>query len=614
MEQKAKFVFEVSYEVCNKVGGIHTVISSKAQFMKDVYGDNYIAIGPYFEEKAKMEFDETKCPHAFLEEAIKEMKDAGIECKFGVWRVPGNPYAVLVDYRAVMDIKNAVKGKFWELYGIDSIRSGMDYDEPLMWSYACGILIEKMLEKMKHDEKKRVVVHLHEWLSGGTLFYLKMRDIDVPVVFTTHATMLGRTLAHHLHNFHEVVESGLKEGKVVDEKMAYKFWMEAKHQTERKCAELATVFTTVSDTMVEECMFILGRRPDLVLPNGLDMRSFPSIEMITYLHVMNKQKLLDFARGYFSPYYEIKTDGTRFIFISGRYEFRNKGIDIFIRALGKVNRMLKAEGCKTDYFALILVPSGVKAERQDVLENISLYRGIKDYMEEILERVEDRFMDVVTNRRKGDIASRIRNVLTEEERLKLRKLSLSFQSRTEDRAPLTPFVLNYEEKDDIILNELKKEGLLNRKEDKIKVVFYPSYLSITDRLLGMDYKSVVMGCSVGIFPSYYEPWGYTPLETAALGVVAITTDFAGFGRAVMKLEEVDKDGIIVLKRKGKSDEEVVEELASHIYTLLKSPKERIGVLKHHAVELSRHFDWNVLGWRYIEAHNLAIDKVSKEGT
>ncbi len=615
MEKKADFVFEVSYEVCNKIGGIHTVIASKAPFMQDVYGENYITIGPYYEEKARMEFDEMHCPHEFLQRAIDEMNSAGIPCKFGRWRITGNPYTILVDFRPVLDIKNSVKGMFWELYGIDSIRAGWDYEEPLMWSYACGMLIEKILSNIRNKERCYIALHLHEWLSGGTLLYLRMKKIDAPVVFTTHATMLGRTLAHHLPNFHEMVEQGLKENGRVDESLAYRFWVEAKHQTEKKCAELATVFTTVSDVMAEECLYILGRKPDLVLPNGLDMRNFPSREDANFLHIINKRKLIDFVRGYFSPYYEINTKDTRFIFISGRYEFRNKGVDIFIKALGKVNRMLKAEGCRTDYFAFILVPSGVREERQDVLENISLYRGIKDYVEEILRKFDDRIMDLITNRRCQDMTSRMKELFTEEELLQLRKLSICFQSRSDSIAPLTPFMLSYDEGQDAILTALKREGLLNRKEDKIKVIFYPAYLSITDRLMGMDYKSVVLGCSVGVFPSYYEPWGYTPLETAALWAVAITTDLSGFGRAVMKLvkdNQKNESGVIVLRRRGRSDDEVEEELAAHIYSLLKMTRERMGRRKHYAAELSRHFDWGVLGWNYIKAHNLAVERSMKD--
>ncbi len=610
MEKKADYVFELSFEVCNKVGGIYTVVSTKANSMKRIYGGNYVAIGPYFEEKAKLEFDEIHDNHHPFSGVLEEMRSSGIDCRFGIWRVNGDPYVILVDFRKLMEVKDDIKSRFWEWYKIDSIRAGWDFEEPLVWSYAAGLLLEKIINSLSD---KKIVIHFHEWLSGGALLYLAHKKKNVASVFTTHATMLGRVLAHNVNNFHEMIEDGLKNNERVDETLAYKYGVEAKHQMEKVCAETATIFTSVSELMADECEYILGKRPDLILPNGIDRSTYPSPEITSYLHVKNKRKLLDFLRGYFSPYYEINTENTRFIFISGRYEFKNKGIDIFIKALGKVNANLKAEGCETDYFAFILVPSDVKLERQDVLENISLYRGIEEFVDETTEDMKTRLMDMITNQRRKTLEARASAFFTEEEILRMRKLSMSFQSRKDALPPLTPYVLNYDEKKDAILNALKENGLLNRKEDKIKVIFYPAYLSISDRLIGMDYKSVVMGCSAGIFPSYYEPWGYTPLETAALGVVAITTDLSGYGRFVAKLlsnVEMHRSGIIVLRRKGRDEAEVINDLANLISQILKYTKEEISVRKHHASEIAKQSDWHEMIWNYIKAHNMAIEKIT----
>ena len=610
MEKKADYVFEVSFEVCNKVGGIYTVVSTKAEYMKRIYGENYILIGPYFKEKAKLEFDELDEGKTEFSDILYELKASGIDCKFGIWRVNGDPYVILVDFRKLMEVKNDIKTKFWEWYGIDSIRAGQDFEEPLVWSYSVGILLEKILEAL---EGKKVVVHFHEWLSGASLLYLAHKKKNLATVFTTHATMLGRVLAHNVNNFHELVEEGLKKNKCVDETLAYQYGVEAKHQMEKKCAEVATIFTSVSDIMRDECEFILGKKPDIVLPNGIDRSSYPPPEVISYLHVRNKNKLLDFLRSYFSPYYEIRTEKTRFIFISGRYEFRNKGIDIFIKALGRVNKFLKAEGCETDYFAFILVPSSVKLERQEVLENVSLYRGIEALVDDMTSEMKSRLIDIIANSRQKSLEARLSSIFTKEEILRIRKLSVSFQNR-DGSAPLTPFVLDYDERNDAILNSLRENGLLNRKEDKIKVVFYPAYLSIADRLLGMDYKSVVMGCSVGVFPSYYEPWGYTPLESAALGTVAITTDLSGYGQFILRVRGENKNknevesGVIVLRRKGKKDEDVVADLAHTIYRLLKLSKEEISAIKHNAVELARLSDWEKMIENYVLAHNLALER------
>ena len=612
MEKKTDYLFEVSFEVCNKIGGIHTVVSTKASHMKRIYGENYFLVGPYFKEKARLEFDELDYNELPFSKALEEMKASGIDCKFGVWRINGDPYVILVDFGSLMEVKNDIKARFWEWCEIDSLRAGRDFEEPLVWSYAAGMLLDRIFNQLKD---KQVVFHFHEWLSGGALLYLWMKNPNAATVFTTHATMLGRVLAHNVNNFHELVEEGIKKNAGVDEKLAYDYGIEAKHQMEKKCAETAKVFTTVSEIMSDECQFILGKRPDLVLPNGIDRSEYPSPEITSYLHVRNKKKLLDFLRSYFSPYYEIRTDRTRLIFISGRYEFKNKGMDVFIKALGRVNANLKAEGCETDYFALILVPSDVRVERQEILENVSLYRSIDAFVDEIADELKSRLVEIISNRRGGALEDRVSKFFTKDELLRMRKLSISFQNR-EGNAPLTPFVLNYDENRDNILRALKENGLLNRKEDRVKVVFYPVYLSISDRLLGMDYKSVVIGCSAGIFPSYYEPWGYTPLETAALGVIAVTTDLSGYGKFIIKAMErnnKEKQGVIVLKRKGKREDEVVRELANTIYTIFKYSKEEISLRKRHALELAKLSDWGEMVKNYVLAHNMALEKPRKAG-
>ncbi len=616
---KPDYLFEASFEVCNKVGGIYTVVSTKAKYMKELYGENYYAIGPYFKDKARIEFEEIELEgwsDEVIKQAVKNLSKKGIKCHCGKWNVPGNVNAILVDYSSLIDAKNEIKRKLWESFKIDSLRAGWDFEEPMLWSYAVGMLIEEISKKLK-DSNKTCVLHMHEWLSAFALLYLKMKKADmenIGSVFTTHATMLGRAYAHSNPNFHEEIEEGLRKGKRIDESLAYKFCIEAKHQTEKKAAYLVDVFTTVSEVTADECEYILGKRPDIILPNGIDADDLHYPELLSHMHILLKRKVMNFLRGYFGPYYQINTENSRIIFISGRYEFKNKGIDIFIKALGRVNEKLKAEGETTDYFAFLLIPSATAGEREDVLENISLFRGMQNYVDELLKEMKVEILDRIATKRTLSWNSFLKEIMPEEKISQLRKLSLSFQSR-DGNAPLCPFNLAYEESKDAIMNVLKENNLLNRKEDKIKVVFYPAYLSLSDRLLCMDYRSFLLASSAGIFPSYYEPWGYTPLEAALLGVLAVTTDLTGYGQFLIKNGKIkiedDSNGIFVLKRKGRNEEEIVESLAKEIYKILKYSKEDIGIRKQRAYMIAKLSDWRKMVKYYLEAHKKALEKATK---
>jgi len=152
--------------------------------------------------------------------------------------------------------------------------------------------------------------------------------------------------------------------------------------------------------------------------------------------------------------------------------------------------------------------------------------------------------------------------------------------------PLCAFDLNYGQ--DEILSALWDNGLRNREQDRVKVVFYPTYLSVGDRLLSMDYNDFIVASSAGIFPSYYEPWGYTPVETAANGALSITTDMAGFGKFLQdKTEEDERKGIKVLEREGRSDEVVAEDLAEMVEDFVTYPKTEITERKHTQCQEAR---------------------------
>ena len=442
------------------------------------------------------------------------------------------------------------------------------------------------------------------------MLYLEKSSAHYATVFTTHATMLGRTIAGAGVDIHQEIREGLKAKKTVDPQKAYDFNMEAKHLTEVACAKTCEIMTVVSNTLADEAEYILGRRPDIVLPNGLDMSRFASMETLSYLHKRYKDKIIDFIHGYFEPYYCVNTEDPRIIFTSGRYEYTNKGYDVMIESLANLNSRLKKEGSKKDVFAFIFVPSDINGENLDVLKNISMFHTIEDYVEEILPSIKEKILHSIAS---GTFTKTMKecSILDEAEASDLKKMSIAFNSKTGQVPPLSAFQLKYPEENDTILKNLRASGLLNRSEDRVKVIFYPTYISKADRLLALDYFTLMIGCSIGVFPSYYESWGYTPLETAASGTISITTDAAGYGQFIKGKSNGNPSGIFVLKRLYKSESECAEELYQLLYSLANMSKDGIIFQKNRAKELSVLADWKVLVNYYFKAHEMAVEKMQK---
>jgi len=566
------------------------------------YGNDYYTIGYYDANAAKTEFEELE--NAKFAGVFAALEKEGVKCRFGRWMVPGYPNCILVDASGLKPRVNEIKRKLWDDYKIDSLRSDAWFDDPLVWSWGCGML----LEKIPREDKTRVpVAHFHEWLAGIAMLYVKKSGAHYATVFTTHATMLGRTLANFDSDIHKEIRDGIKARKTVNLKKAYDCGMESKHLTEVACAKTCDIMTVVSDNLADEAEYILGRRPDIVLPNGLDMNHFASMETLSYLHKKYKDKIIEFLQGYFEPYYEINTEDPRIIFTSGRYEYKNKGYDTMIEALAKLNNRLKNDGSKNDVFAFIFVPSDVSGENLDVLKNISMFHTIEEYVTEILPSVKEKIMHSLISG-SFDRAMKECAVIDSGEAADMKKLSIAFRSKSGQCPPLSAFQLKYREEDDAVLKNLRASGLLNRKEDRVKVIFYPTYISKADRLLALDYFTLMIGCSIGVFPSYYESWGYTPLETAASGTISITTDAAGYGQFIKEKTKGLESGIFVLSRLHKSVSECAEELNQLLYTLVNMSKEDIIFQKNRAKELSVLADWKNLSRNYFKAHEMAKSK------
>lgn len=391
------------------------------------------------------------------------------------------------------------------------------------------------------------------------------------------------------------MEAAVDRGYVEDEK-AKEFGVNAKHQVEKTAAQEADVFTTVSKNTGEEATAVLGTEPDVILPNGFNVEDFPSLEELSYQHKEKKEEMKQFLRAYFEPYYSVDLESDpRIMFISGRYEFHNKGLDLFADALAEVN---EKEG--DDFFVFFFVPSDTRGPKREVLDNMALYEELEDYIDSVIPKVRNELLESVTAGEDPEGLEDLVNSGT------LESLQRNFHARKSKEAPLCAFDLNYNH--DNIIERLRERGITNSEDDRVKVIFYPTYLSVGDRLLSMSYKDAMVASTAGIFPSYYEPWGYTPVETAANGALSITTDMAGFGHFLMdNTSEDERKGIRVLRRQNFSDEEAAQSLADMIQEITEYSKTEITERKHNARKLAQMTSWEKLGENYLEAHKEAVN-------
>ncbi|MBI2649832.1 glycogen/starch synthase [Candidatus Woesearchaeota archaeon] len=591
MDEKADVLFEVSWEVCNKVGGIYTVVKSKAAKMVETYGDNYFMVGPYFASKAIGQFQE-EIPDEICKAPFEELKKLGVICHFGKWLTEGNPSVILVDFVNYKYRINDIKRELWDWYKIDSLRATADYDEPVVWAYTAGMLIEKLSQCFQN---KKIVAHFHEWLSGAGLLYLKKKNARIATVFTTHATVLGRTLASSNIDLYNVWN------RINPDQEVYKYNIEAKHLIEKNSASFADAFTTVSEITGMEASYLLKKKPDVLLPNGLDIGKFPTFEEVVIKHKLQRDRIREFMLYYFFPYYTFDPKETLIYFIAGRYEFHDKGIDIYIKALGKLNEKLKQLKSKKTIIAFIWVPANFRNIRPELLENKTLYQDIKDALEESIPDVEKNIIYSFVADKKA-----AKETLFDEEFLTEMKTRIA-RFLKKGRPPLLTHDL-YDE-NDIILKTIIAANLKNEEQDPVKIVYYPIYLSGADGLLNLNYYEAMQGSHLGIFPSYYEPWGYTPLEAGALGVSSVTTDLAGFGRYFCaECMQTETPGIFVLKRLNRNDDDVVSQLVNVMFNFANLSREDRIANKLQARKTASMADWKTFVNRYIEAHNMAVGK------
>ncbi len=586
-------LLEASWEVCNQLGGIYTVLRSKVPSTVARWGNRYCLIGPYNHQNAQLEFEPAPLVGA-IGQAVAQLNEMGLKAHYGRWLVSGRPHVVLLDYTSVLPQLADVK---YRLYADHHIPSA---DEPLVNDViAFGEMTRVFLQILAQKEagRRKIIAHCHEWMAAAAIPMLRHEAWPGTLVFTTHATILGRYLAMNDPDFYGRLSSFDSGGE------ARRFNIETQHLIERAGAHASHVFTTVSDVTAEECRHLLGRNPDVLLPNGLNIQRFAALHEFQNLHAQYKAKIHEFTMGHFFPSYSFDLDNTLYFFTSGRYEYRNKGIDLTIESLARLNyRLREAQSPVTVVFFIITRAPYRNVNVQALQSNAMLdeFRIIADAMK---EQIGDAIFHAAAAGQVPDF-----NLLVDEYwRLRLRRTMLAWRR---EQPPLIVTHDLHDDQSDPILNQLRTCQLFNNRHDHVKIVFHPEFITATSPLFDIDYDQFVRGTHLGVFPSYYEPWGYTPLESLALGVPAVTSDLAGFGSYLHQLiPEHDQKGIWVVNRRHRDFDWSANQLTDIMFNFCQLTRRERIQMRNVVEGFSEHFDWHNLARRYHEAHELALDRM-----
>ena len=535
------FLFEVSWEVCNKVGGIYAVLSTKAATLKAQFGDGLVFVGPDLWREHESPFflpNADTTLSAWAEQANRE----GMRVRVGRWNVPGNPQVVLVDFTPFYEQKNAVYGQMWEWYGVNSMAAYGDYDEGCVFAYASARVIESMYRYLC-PLRSKVVAHFNEWTTGMGVLYLKHQLPSVATMFTTHATCVGRSICGNNKPLYDYLPG------YFGDQMADELNITSKHSVEKHAALMADCFTTVSDITAAECNQLLERMP-LVTPNGFESGFVPRGIAFNHTRKESRQvfaRLVECLTGY-RP-----ADDALFVGTAGRCEFKNKGLDVFLDTMAR----LRLRRVEREVVAFIMVPGWVQEPRADV---------------------RSRFDSNAT-----------------------------FTSPCSDPV-FTHAVHNYFE--DAILNRIHQLNFYNRPEDKVKVIYIPCYLNGDDGLLNRSYYAMLAGLDLTIYPSYYEPWGYTPMESCAFGVPTITTSLSGFGMWCKSIGKGNSlsDGVAVVPRSDSSYEEVVNRIADLVLDMCDVPSADVKAIRQEARKVANRAEWKNFIKYYNQGYDMALRK------
>jgi len=591
VDSQSTMLFEIAWEVCNQVGGIYTVIRSKVPSVVKKRRDNYCLIGPYIPQQVGAELEPITDLSDPIGRAVQCMRDNGYDVYYGHWLVTGHPKVVLFNPYHVFYKLGHMKYEFWEHHKIS-----LSDDELINKVVSFGYQVKEFFATFcspAFNGSTPVIAHFHEWMAGVPIPEMKRLKLPVRIVFTTHATLLGRYLAMNDLNFYNNLPN-------------YNWAREAKHfniepsvSIERAAAHGAHIFTTVSEVTALECIHLIGRKPEILLPNGINIKRFEAMHEFQNLHLKYKEQIHEFVMGHFFPSYSFDLQKTLYFFTSGRFEFHNKGFNLTLEALARLNWRLKQANADITIVCFFITPQPNSSINANVLNSRFLMEEVRDTCDEILSQLSKRTFTSIASESKLKMPD-LNSLVDEHLEFKLRRLMQSWKSQS--LPPVVTHNMIYDDKDEI-LNYVRMANLINKPEDKVKVVYHPDFLSQTNPLFRMDYGQFVRGCNLGVFPSYYEPWGYTPLECLASGLPAVTSDLSGFGDYVINhVEDYAHNGIFVNHRRNSGFHDAANELTDQLFNFATmSLRERIA-LRNRAEEMSAMFDWEKLGAYYDETY------------
>ena len=542
-----EYLFEISWEVCNKVGGIYTVVSTKAHTLSQVEGLNAIYIGPdLWKQKVNPLFTEDKRLWSAWRKSLENEK---LTVRCGYWEIPGRPKVILVDYKGYLEDKDSIYSELWTDFGVDSLHGYGDYDDSMIFGYSVGRVIESFYKKVV--KKGNVVVQAHEWQSGGAALYVKKHLPEAGTIFTTHATSIGRSIASNGKPLYDYFE-GYNGDQMADE-----LNVQSKHSVERVSAANVDCFTTVSEITARECKQLIERDIDVILENGFEKDFVPTGKEFAAKREKARAARLRVAAALTG---DTISDDALIIGIGGRMEMRNKGIDMFLEAMARLN---SSEELTRDVVAFIDVPAWSDTAREDLCERLS-------------------------------------------------------SKETQWTSPLpNPYLTHNLNNfyDDAIAGSIRNHFLDNRSgKNRVKVVYVPCYLKGNDGIFNMDYYDVLIGNDLNVYPSYYEPWGYTPLESAAFHIPTITTDLAGFGlwvNSVLGRDGKLADGVEVISRNDSNYFDAAEEITKTICIFAKISEKEVADYRKNAAKMAEKALWKHFIKNYLSAYDFAMQAAAK---
>ncbi|VAX40006.1 Glycogen [hydrothermal vent metagenome] len=586
---------EVGWEVCNPVGGIYQVLRSKAPSMVHRWQNRYLMVGPYAGQKSDLELDARR-PTGWLAEVVEGLREEGITAHTGRWLVQGRPRALLLEHSFTGATLDEIKYQIWKDHGIESPGHDELVDEVVGFAEALRRLFCHLCQvwEGRGQQRRRVLAHFHEWMSGLAIPMIRREQLNCSVVFTTHATITGRYIASSEGDFYSRLPT------IDHEAEAKRFGIAAQHHYERAAAHGAHVFTTISPITAEECAVLLGRKPDLILPNGLNIQQYNVGHEFQTLHAQYKEKIHEFVMGHFFPSYSFELEKTTYMFTSGRYEPRNKGFDLCLEACARLNEQLRRE--ESDQTVVLFIVT--RREHRHLKPEVLQSRGVLAELHGVCRSITQDMGEELFRKAAAGERVVLDDLLNEYWRLRLRRTQAAL--RINRLPPVVTHTLA-DEDDDEVLRTIRRLGLINSPEDRVKIVYHPDFISTTNPLWGIEYEQFVRGCHLGLFPSAYEPWGYTPLECVALGVPAVTSDLAGFGRYVAEnFPDHDKWGMHIIPRRGRSNEESAATLADRMWEFCQLNRRGRIAVRNEVERRSWNFEWSKLGRPYHVAHDLAV--------